>query len=113
MENNINKERIKRFGEITMLNIDTAIDTGIIRICNENEYIDNIVVTIDEIMGLYSLASTQHYVLLETQDNKFIYKDGHFEIQNSYTWFEFTKKDFTAFVNYIYELINKEHGYGE
>lgn len=113
MENNINKERIKRFGEITVLNIDTAIDTGIIRICNENEYIDNIVVTTDEIISLYSLASTQHYILLETKDNKFTYKDGYFEIQNSYVWFVFTKKDFMAFVNYIYELINEEAAYGE
>lgn len=113
MKNSINEERIKKFGEITVLNIDTAIDSGKIRMCNENEYIDNIVVTIDEIINLYTLSFTQHYILLETQDNKFTYKDGHFEIQNSYVWFVFTKKDFMSFGNYIYGLIREETEYGE
>ena len=102
MENSINEEKLKRFGEITILNIDTFIEGGYIKICNENDYIDSAIVTIDEIMSLYTLSLTQNYIFLETQDNKFTYKNGCFEIESPFALLKFSKEDFNKFGDYIF-----------
>lgn len=104
MKNSMNEKVIERFGEITLLNIDTGIEGGNIRICNEDDYVDNTIVTIDEIMSLYTLSSTQNYIFFETQNNRYIYKDGYFEIESPFEYWRFTKKDFYALCEYIYRL---------
>ncbi|MCM1370814.1 MAG: hypothetical protein NC181_02860 [Clostridium sp.] len=112
MENNIDKNKLKRFGEITILNIDTFIEGSYIKICNEDDYIDSAIVTIDEIISLYTLSLTQNYIFIQTQDNKFTYNNGCFEIESPFAWLKFTRKDFTAFGNYIYGIVEerKENG---
>lgn len=104
MKNSMNEKVIERFGEITLLNIDTGIEGGNIRICNEDDYVDNTIVTIDEIMSLYTLSSTQNYIFFETQNNRYIYKDGFFEIESPFAYWRFTKEDFYEFGHYLYNL---------
>lgn len=106
MENSINEERIKRFGKITVLNIDNVIECGYIKICKKNDYTKNIIVIIDEIMSLYALSYSQKNICLETQNNKLTYKGGYLKIENPYESLIFTKEDFIEFGDYIYELVN-------
>lgn len=111
--NNMNKERIKRFGEITVLDIDKAIEGGYIRICNEDDYINSIIVSIYEIRSLSILSSIYHYVSIDTEYNSFRYNDKTIEICGPLVGLIFTRKDFMAFGDYIYELVNGESAYGE
>lgn len=113
MENSINEERIKRFGKITVLNIDTVTERGYIKICKKDDYTKNTIVIVDEIMSLYALAHTQRYILLETENNKLTYKNGYLKIENPYESLIFTKEDFMEFGDYIYELVNGGNTYEE
>lgn len=102
---------IKRFGEITMLDINTIIEGGYVRICSEDEYIDNTIISIDEIKSIYKLSLILGYVFLETSYNKLEYKDGYFEIEYGFGYLKFTKEDFYDFVNYIDREYEYEYEY--
>lgn len=113
MENSINEKKINRFGKITLLDIDTDSDCGFIRICNKNNYIDSIIVSIEEIRSLSLLFSVNRYVSISTGYNYFCYIDDHINIHGPLVSLKFTRKDFIAFGNYIYELVKEEYAYGE
>lgn len=91
----------KKFGEITLLDIDTNIDLGYIRICNEDDYINNIIITIEEIKSITILYSLFGYALLDTSNCKFCYKDGYLEIEYVFGTMIFNKNDVDEFSNYI------------
>ena len=41
---NMEEYEIKRFGEITVLEVNPIIEGGYVRICNEDDYINNIII---------------------------------------------------------------------
>lgn len=105
----MNDNEIKRFGEITLLDIDTITEGGNIRICNGDDYINNIVVTIDEIKCISTLSDIFGYAFLETTYNKLTYRNGYFEIDSAfYNSMRFKIEDFQDFIKYI----NLEYRYG-
>lgn len=101
----MNEDKFKRFGKITLLGID--IDCGYVRICNEDDYTNNIIVNIDEIKCIDTLSSIYGYVFLITGNKKLYYRDGYLEIGNGFGTMIFNKKDVDDFSSYI----EKEYAY--
>lgn len=96
--------KIKKFGEITLLEIDTITEGGYVRICNEDDYINNIIITIEEIRDISMLYHLLGYAFLETLNNSLCYKDGYLEIENAFVSMIFNKKDVEDFSDYLYEV---------
>lgn len=113
MENSINEEKIKRFGKITLLDIDTDSDCGFIRICSKNNYIDSIIISFEEVRSLSLLLYNNHDITIHTSYNSFYYYDEQINIHAPLVSLKFARKDFIAFGNYIYELVKGEPAYGE
>lgn len=101
---NMNEYEIKRFGEITVLEVNPIIEGGYVRICNEDDYINNIIITIEEIRDISMLYHLLGYAFLETLNNSLCYKDGYLEIENAFGNMIFNKKDVDDFSNYLYEV---------
>lgn len=101
----MNEDKFKRFGKITLLGID--IDCGYVRICNEDDYTNNIIVNIDEIKCIDTLSSICGYVFLTTGNNRLYYKDGYLEMANAFGIMKFKKDDFMELIEYI----NMEYAY--
>ena len=95
---------IKRFGEITVLEVNPIIEGGYVRICNEDDYINNIIITIEEIRDISMFYNFLGYVFLETLNNSLCYKDGYLEIKNAFGSMIFNKTDVDEFISYLYEV---------
>lgn len=113
MENSINEQSIKKFGTLTVLNIDTITECGYIKICKNDNYTKNTIVIVDEIISLYVLAHTKSYILLETKNNKITYKGRYLKIENPDEILIIAKEDFIEFGDYIYDLMNGGNTYEE
>lgn len=95
---------IKKFGEITLLEIDTITEGGYVRICTEDDYINNIIITIEEISSISMLYHLLSYAFIETLNNSLCYKDGYLEIENAFGSMIFNKTDADDLSNYLYEV---------
>lgn len=98
------ENKIKKFGEITLLEIDTVVEGGYVRICNEDDYINNIIITIEEIRDISMIYHLLGYAFLETLNNSLCYKDGYLEIENAFGSMIFNKTDVDDLCNYLYEV---------
>ena len=94
---------IKRFGEITVLEVNPIIEGGYVRICNEDDYINNIIISIEEIRCITLLYDLLGYVWLDTLNNKFCYRDGYLEIENAFGTMIFNRNDVDNLRYYIYK----------
>lgn len=97
----------KKFGEITVLEVNTIIEGGYVRICNEDDYINNIIISIEEIRCITLLYDLLGYVWLDTLNNKFCYRNGYLEIEYGFGTMIFNKNDVDDFSSYI----EKEYAY--
>lgn len=102
------ENEMQRFGEITLMEIDTTAEGGYIRICDENNYNNNIVITIEEIRSITLLYELLGYVWIETVATTFIYQDGYLQIAHIFYNMIFKKKDVDDFVNYIEKVYTHE-----
>ena len=98
------ENKIRKFGEITLLEINTVVGGGYVRICTEDDYINNIIITIEEIRDISMLYHLLGYALLDTLNYSLCYKDGYLEIENAFGGMIFNKKDVDDFSNYLYEV---------
>lgn len=98
------ENKLKKFGEITLLEIDTVVEGGYVRICNEDDYINNIIITIEEIRDISMIYHLLGYAFLETLNNSLCYKDGYLEIENAFDSMIFNKTDVDDLCNYLYEV---------
>lgn len=95
---------IKRFGEITVLEVNPIIEGGYVKICNEDDFINNIIITIEEIRSISMLYHLLGYSFIETLNNSLCYKDGYLEIENAFGSMIFNKTDVDDLSNYLYEV---------
>lgn len=100
----MNEYEIKRFGEITVLEVNPIIEGGYVRICNEDDFINNIIITIEEIRSISMLYHLLGYSFIETLNNSLCYKDGYLEIENAFGSMIFNKTDVDDLSNYLYEV---------
>lgn len=101
---NMEEYEIKRFGEITVLEVNPIIEGGYVRICNEDDFINNIIITIEEIRSISMLYHLLGYSFIETLNNSLCYKDGYLEIENAFGSMIFNKTDVDDLSNYLYEV---------
>ncbi|MBP3457014.1 MAG: hypothetical protein J6K36_02780 [Bacilli bacterium] len=100
---NMEEYEIKRFGEITVLEVNPIIEGGYVRICNEDDFINNIIISIEEIRCITLLYDLLGYVCLDTFNNKFCYRDGYLEIENAFGTMIFNRNDVDNLRYYIYK----------
>lgn len=104
---NMKEYEFKKFGKITVLEVNPIIESGYVRICNKDDYINNIIVFIEEIRCISLLYDLLGYVCLDTLNNKFCYRDGYLVIENAFDTMIFNRND----VDKLRYYINKEYVY--
>lgn len=108
---NMNEDKIKRFGALTMMNIAIDEICSYVMICEKDKYNENIVLSIDELTIIDLLREFSFdFIKIIEMDNYTLYS-GFDTIRLSFDFgmISIERKDFNEFIKYLNELNIRSH----
>lgn len=108
---NMNEDKIKRFGTLTMMNIAIDEICSYVMICEKDKYNENIVLSIDELTIIDLLRDFSFDFTKIIDMDKYTLYSGFDSIQLSFDFgmINIERKDFNDFIKYLNTLNIRSH----
>lgn len=100
---------LKRFGDLTLMNVHSINEPSDIMICEKDKYNESITLNVEELRALYHLyLKNMTYLIVESEDYKFTVECGGIVIESNFGEIQIDSMNLRDLIIYIKEEIKEE-----